>query len=61
MIFFLTLTVSWTFHMKDLKWKKYGGAGLVSEQLEALYAELNERVEATYTYIFTIYLFCACD
>ena len=47
--------------MKDFKWKKYGGAGLVSEQLEALYAELNERVEATYTYIFTIYLFCACD
>ena len=26
--------------------KKYGGTGLVSEKTEALYAELNERVEA---------------
>ena len=25
---------------------KYGGTGLVSEKAEALYAELNERVEA---------------
>ena len=31
--------------------KKYGGAGLVSEKTEALYAELNERVEeATSSY-----------
>ena len=57
MIFFLTLTVSWPFHMKDLKWKKYGGAGLVSEQLEALYAELNERVEAAYIYIYLQYIY----
>ena len=26
--------------------KKYGDTGLVSEKLEPLYAELNERVEA---------------
>ena len=25
----------------------YGGTGLVSEKTDALYAELNERVEAT--------------
>ena len=31
--------------------KKYGGAGLISEKTEALYAELNERVEeATSSY-----------
>ena len=33
-------------HRNELKWKKYGGAGLVSEETDALYAELNERVEA---------------
>ena len=26
--------------------KKYGGMGLVSEKTDALYAELNERLEA---------------
>ena len=46
--FFLTLTVREPFHRKDFKWKKYGGAGLISEKTEALYAELNERVEAAF-------------
>ena len=46
MIFFLTLTVRGPFHRKDFKWKKYGGTGLISEKTEALYAELNERMEA---------------
>ena len=31
---------------KSLSEKKYGGTGLVSEKTEALYTELNERVEA---------------
>ena len=31
---------------RSLTEKKYGGTGLVSEKTEALYAELNERVEA---------------
>ena len=30
---------------KILSEKKYGGTGLVSEKTEALFAELNERVE----------------
>ena len=34
------------FLTKKFKWKKYGGTGLVSEKREALYAELDERVEA---------------
>ena len=35
-----------SFHRRKFKWKKiYGGMGLVSEKMEALYAELNERVE----------------
>ena len=44
--FFLTLTASGPFHRKDFKWEKYGGTGLISEKMEALYAELNERAEA---------------
>ena len=43
MIVFLTLTVIGFFHRKDLKWKKYGGTGLISEKSEALYTELNKR------------------
>ena len=46
MIFFLTLTVRESFHRKDFEWKKYGGTGLVSEKMEVLYAEVNERAEA---------------
>ena len=47
MIFFLTLTVRGPVHRKDLKWKKkHGGAGLISEKTDVLYAELNEIVEA---------------
>ena len=34
------------FHRKDFMRKKYGGLGLVSEKMVALFAELNERVEA---------------
>ena len=43
-----------------------GDTGLISEKVEALYAELKERAKAaTSRYsatgnIFTIYLFCAC-
>ena len=44
--FFLTFNVRGTFHRKDFKWKKIGGAGLISEKTEVLYAELNERAEA---------------
>ena len=33
--------------LKTIHWgKKYEGTGLVSEKMEALYAQLNERVEA---------------
>ena len=46
MIFFLTLTVGGPFLKKDFKLKKICGTGLISEKTEALYAELNERVEA---------------
>ena len=46
MIFFLTLTVRGTFHRKDFLWKK-GDMGLISEKMEALYAELNKTAEAT--------------
>ena len=31
--------------MKNFKWKKYGGTELISEKMEALYAELNGRAE----------------
>ena len=34
------------FHRKEFKWKKYGCTGLVSEKTDALYAKLNEKVEA---------------
>ena len=37
---------------KILSGKKYGGAGLISEKTEALYAELNERAEAAKNYFF---------
>ena len=47
MIFFLTLIVRGPFHRKDFKWKKYGGTGLKTEKTEVLYAERNERAEAT--------------
>ena len=32
---------------RSLSETKYGGTGLVSEKMDALYAELTERVEAT--------------
>ena len=68
MNFFLILTVRGPFHRKGLKWKKKkkGGMRLIFEKIEALYAELNERVKAaTSGYsatgdFFTMYLFCAC-
>ena len=44
--FFATLNVRRPFHRKDFKWKKYGGIGLLSEKMEALHADLNERGEA---------------
>ena len=44
--FFLTLTVRGPIHRKNFEWKKYGGAGLIFEKTEVLYAELNERAEA---------------
>ena len=44
--FFLTLTVRGPFHRKDSKRKKLRVTGLIFEQMEVLYAELNERVEA---------------
>ena len=45
--FFSNLTVRGTFHKKDFKLKKkYESTWLISEKMEALYAELNERVEA---------------
>ena len=45
--FFLTLTVRGSFHRKDFKGKEIWGTGLISEKIEALYAELNKRVDAT--------------
>ena len=44
--FFLTFTLRGPFHGKDFKGKKYGGTGLISEKMEALYTELNKRAEA---------------
>ena len=44
--FFLTLTVWGPFHRKDLKWRKTWGTGLLSVKTEALFAELNKKVEA---------------
>ena len=32
--------------MKDFKWKKFWGTGLISEKTEVLYGELNERLKA---------------
>ena len=45
-IFCLTLTFGGPFHTEDIKLKKYGGTGLISKKTEALYAKLNEIVEA---------------
>ena len=46
---------------KGLSEKKYGGTRLVSEITEALYPELNERVEAvTISYFATDYAHCNC-
>ena len=60
-IFFIVLTVREPFHRKDCKWKKYEGAGLISEKTEALYAGLNERVEAaTSSYSVTGNIFLLC-
>ena len=47
--FFLTLAVRRPFHRKDFKWKKIEGKGVISEKIEALYVELNERPEAATT------------
>ena len=51
---------------KDFQWKKNEFMGLISEKMEVLYAEFNERAEAatssySVTWFFTVYLFCACD
>ena len=35
--------------------KKYGGTGLISEKMEALFARLNERAEAYLAYLQYIY------
>ena len=45
-IFFLILLVKRPFHRKFLSERKYGDMGLLSEKMEALHAELNERAEA---------------
>ena len=43
---------------------KYGGTGLVSEKMEALYAELRQWKQPPVVILqqanFTIYLFCGC-
>ena len=44
--FFLTLPVRRPFHRKEFKWRGYGSMGLLSEETEALHAELNEKAEA---------------
>ena len=44
--FFLTFTVKRPFHREDFKWRGYRSMGLLSEETEALNAELNERAEA---------------
>ena len=44
--FFLTLTVRRSYHWKDFRWKKIGDTGLLSQETEALHAELNQRGEA---------------
>ena len=46
MTFFLTLNAGGPFHGKDFKSRKYGSMGLCSEEIEALYEEVNQRVEA---------------
>ena len=45
MIFFLALTVRGPFNRKDLS-EKNMGYRLISEKTEALYAGLNQRVDA---------------
>ena len=47
MILFLTLIVGGHFQRKDFKWKKIWGTELISEKNGSLYAELNEKVEAS--------------
>ena len=44
--FFLTLPGRRPFHRKEFKWRGYGSMGLLSEETEALHAELNEKAEA---------------
>ena len=44
--FFSNFACHRPFHRKYFKRKKYGGMGLNSEKMEALYVEVNERVEA---------------
>ena len=50
---------------KDFDWKKYEVIGLISEKMEVLYAEFNERAEAatssySVTWFFTVYIFILC-
>ena len=48
---FLTLTVRRPFHRENFKWRGCGSMQLLSEETEALHAELNKRVEtATSSY-----------
>ena len=44
---FFSTFVRGSFHRKDFKGKEIWGTGLISEKIEALYAELNKRAEAT--------------
>ena len=41
-----TLTVRRPFHRENFKWRGYESMMLLSEETEALHAELNERAEA---------------
>ena len=43
--FFLTLAVRWHFYGKHFKWKKYGGAGLLSEKTEAATGSYSTDVD----------------
>ena len=46
MVFLLALAVVGAFHGKRFRWGEYGGAGLLSQRAETLYAGPNEKAEA---------------
>ena len=60
--FFLTLTVRRPFHRKDFKWRGNGSMELLSEETEALHAELSKRAEAATSIYSTAadFLQCIC-